>query len=104
MPMPENNTSLRRTSDNAPNHQITLIARKQMTVSGVKDVLAFDPSSVELMTDLGELVIDGEGMKMGTLDTKDGIVELEGNVIAITYLSHDGEKQGRKNPLKRLLG
>lgn len=102
--MPENITSLRRISDNTPNHKLTLIARKQLSVSGVKEVLSFDPSCVELLTELGELSVDGDGMRMGTLDTKDGIVELEGNIIAITYSSADNGKQGRKNPFKRILG
>lgn len=102
--MPENIASLRKTSDNTPCHKLTLISRKQLSVCGVKEVLSFDPSLVELLTDLGELSVDGEGMRMGTLDTKDGIVELEGRIIAITYSSDDGERRGRKNPFKRLIG
>ena len=102
--MPENINSLRKASDNTSSHKLTLVSRNQLSVSGVKEVLSFDPSLVELLTELGELSVDGEGMRMGTLDTKDGIVELEGNIIAITYSSADGEKHGRRNPFKRLIG
>ena len=101
--MPENIASLRKVSDNAPNHKLTLIGRRQMSVSGVKEVLSFDTSSVEMLTEQGELIVDGEGMRMGTLDTKDGIVELEGNITALTYSSPDGERRVKRNPFKRFI-
>ena len=76
-------------------HEIELRARKHMKVKGVKEVIGFDSSYVELLTLCGHMYIDGDGIKIGTLDTDKGVVELEGSIGAVTY--SDGEAKEKKS-------
>ena len=81
-------------------HEIILVARRQMKITGVKDIVGFDLSYVEMDTLCGRLYIDGENIKIGTLDTERGIVELEGRVDSFTY--SDGEPSSKKGLFKRV--
>ena len=82
-------------------HEITGKNRKTLTVTGVEDVDSFDDASVRLNTVCGELVIDGNGLKVTVLDTARGNVSVDGNIQAINYYDKKlGTKRsifGKKN-------
>lgn len=76
-------------------HELVLTGRRELKVSGVKEVLSFDDRSVALDTVCGELTIDGEGLKVSALDTKCGRVSVVGNVTSAIYSdSPSGERKG----------
>ena len=60
-------------------HEIILRRRKEMNVVGVKDIDSFDEKSVVLETTDGTLVVEGETLKMGELDTEKGVGKGEKN-------------------------
>lgn len=96
--MAENgNTQKKNTS-----HELSLLSRKHMRISGVLEVIGFDGYYVELSTSCGRLCIDGENIKIGTLDTDSGVVELDGDVSAFTY--SDGDAKEKKSFFKRSRG
>ena len=66
-------------------HGIRLDKRSHMDISGVLEVESFDDVSVILKTDCGELTVEGMGIRIGTLDTDRGVVELDGKVDAVYY-------------------
>jgi sporulation protein YabP len=72
--------------------EITLSCRSEMKISGVEAVESFDEESVRLMSVDGALVVEGSGIKIGTLDTERGVVSLTGRINAI-YYANDPEKQ-----------
>ena len=80
-------------------HEINITSRKHMKITGVKEVIGFDGYFVELETLCGHLYIDGENIKIGTLDTDVGVVELDGNISALTYSNDDGKE--KKSIFKR---
>lgn len=76
-------------------HSISITDRSEMSVWGVKEVLSFDEEEVRLNSSAGELCIEGEGLKIGVLDTERGVVELVGKINGFYYTeSEPKEKKG----------
>ena len=76
-------------------HEIHITKRSFMSVSGVSEVLSFDEESVALISVEGEVVIEGENIKIGALDTDRGIVTLSGKIDGFYYVNDEKrEKRG----------
>ena len=76
-------------------HEIKIIKRKEMSISGGEEVISFDEESVRLMSIEGEIYIEGENIKIGVLDTDRGLVTLSGKINGFYYVSEDkGTKKG----------
>ena len=54
----------------------------------------FDEQSVVLRTSCGELIIEGDGLHVSTLDMAQGVVALEGTVSAFLYAEEAAPKKG----------
>lgn len=67
-------------------HSIHIDERQLMRVSGVKDVDSFNEQEVQLLTEAGELHIEGMGLHMTKLDLDAGQVILEGDILALEYV------------------
>lgn len=72
------------TEDRFP-HKLVLTERKQLTMSGVTEVLGFEESGVLLQTALGSLMVHGQELKLKTLSPEGGQVVIEGSVSALVY-------------------
>ena len=66
-------------------HSLTLERREKLTMTGVTEVVRFDEETVELRTELGTLLVQGQDLKLRTLSPKGGTVAVEGTVTAIGY-------------------
>lgn len=66
-------------------HKLTLNERKQMTVTGVTEVISFDETAVIARTALGTLVVQGKDLQLKTLLPEGGQVSVEGNISALIY-------------------
>lgn len=75
-------------------HSIHIDERQLMRVSGVKDVDSFNEQEVQLLTEAGELRIEGVGMHMTKLDLDAGQVILEGEILALEYAEEARPQQG----------
>lgn len=74
-----------KTVGETPKHALTLAARAKAEISGVTEVESFDEHSVILVTDCGEMTVEGEGLRVGALDIARGVVEVTGTVGGIYY-------------------
>ena len=75
--------------------EIVMHSRSDLNVEGVGEVLSFDEQSVCLNSVDGKMMIEGEGIKIDTLDTDRGVVRLSGRINAIYYESDpDKSKRG----------
>lgn len=81
-------------------HKLTLEARNKLVICGVTEVLSFDDGAVALRTDLGELLVHGNGLQLKTLSPEGGQVTVEGNVSSLVY----EEPRVPGGWLRRLLG
>ena len=66
-------------------HKLTLNERKQLTVTGVTEVVSFDETAVIAHTELGTLVVQGKDLQLKTLLPEGGQVAVEGNISALIY-------------------
>ena len=73
-------------------HNIALIDRKRLSITGVEDVDCFNEQLVVLKTPLGTLTVTGAGLNMSKLCLEDGQVALEGEVDALEYTG--GKRRG----------
>lgn len=79
-------------------HKLALSERRDLTVTGVSEVISFDDTLVVVLTELGKLMIHGEGLQLKQLDN--GQVRVEGTVSALVY----EEGRSGKNIWGRLFG
>ena len=66
-------------------HKMTMLNRKTCTLTGVKDVIAFDVAEVILETSMGILLIKGKNLHVKRLTLEKGEVDLEGKIDAFSY-------------------
>ncbi len=66
-------------------HKVTLNERKQLTMSGVSEVVSFEETAVVLQTGLGMLTVQGQGLKLKTLTPEGGQVVIDGEIAALVY-------------------
>ena len=74
-------------TDGKPNlpHKLILNERKQLTITGVTEVVSFDEAAVIAHTELGTLVVQGKELQLKTLLPEGGQVSVEGKISAISY-------------------
>lgn len=70
-------------------HSVEMMNRESATVTGVTDVEAFNEEEIVLLTDLGVLVLAGEGLHIVRLDLDDGILSAEGRILAMEYVQEN---------------
>ena len=82
--------------------EIMMRGRSALDVTGVDEVISFDEEQVHLQSVDGEMMIEGEGIKIETLDTERGVVRINGRINAIYYASDpDKMKKGFFGKLMR---
>ena len=74
-------------------HSLYLSNRKNLSLSGVKDLLAFDENSVSVISIMGNIVIRGANIKIGSFNTDTGDMQIEGEFSAIIYLDNQNGKE-----------
>jgi len=66
-------------------HKLTLNERKQLTMTGVTEVVSFEETSVVLRTSLGTLMVHGRELQLKTLSLEGGQVAVDGHISALVY-------------------
>lgn len=83
---------------------IFLEDRKNLSVTGVFEIIAFDEERVVLNTVFKKLEITGQDLKVSKLDIKNGEVNITGKVKGCIYLDDVKDKKSKSKILKKLLG
>ena len=79
-------------------HSLHLDERKNLTMTGVTEVVSFDETTVVLRTALGSLVVQGSDLLLKTLSLDGGQVAVDGNISALIY------EEPRTGGWRRLFG
>ena len=66
-------------------HKLQLNERRQLTMSGVTEVVSFDENTVVLQTSLGTLIVQGRELQLKTLSLEGGQVAVDGTVSSLVY-------------------
>ncbi|WZX99767.1 sporulation protein YabP [Bacillus sp. FSL W7-1360] len=82
--------------DKGKDHNITLRGRKQLDITGVKQVESFDNEEFLLETDMGFLAVRGQNLHMKNLDVERGDVSIEGKIYDLVYVDQNqaGKSKG----------
>lgn len=81
-------------------HKLILNERKNLTVTGVTEVVSFDETAVVFHTGLGTMVVQGTQLQLKNLSSDGGQIAVEGEVASIAY----EELRNSGGWLHRLLG
>lgn len=87
-------------AEDALPHKLTLDMRRNLTMTGVTEVVSFDDITVVLNTSLGTLTVQGQELRLNSLSTEGGQVTVSGTIDSLSY-------QEPRNPAhrwRRLLG
>ncbi len=67
------------------NAELILKNRKCLNLNGIEDVISFDESAVYLITNEGNLLIEGTELHITALDVASGDIAIEGHIRALIY-------------------
>ncbi|MBQ2927825.1 MAG: sporulation protein YabP [Oscillospiraceae bacterium] len=78
-------------------HKLQMNERRNLTVSGVTEVVSFEETAVVLQTALGTLIVQGQGLQLKNLSLEGGQVAVDGSISALIY------EEPRQSIWRRLL-
>lgn len=81
----------------AKHHEIRMLNRKTLEITGVGNVESFDNEEFLLVTECGFLAVRGQNLNMKNLSLEQGLVAIEGTVQSLVYL--DGAGSGKSKGL-----
>lgn len=67
-------------------HSLILDNRSVLTLTGVTDVQGFDEQTVNLVTDVGALVVKGEMLHINKLNLESKDVQIDGKINSLQYM------------------
>src|SRR5690625_5779254 len=82
-------------------HYLKINNRKELDITGVKEVDSFDNEEFLLETVMGYLVVRGENLQLKNLDVGEGLVTIKGKIYELSYVDehqigrHTSELQSR---------
>ena len=79
-------------------HSLELKNRQEMVLSGVNEVVSFSDVSVSLKTVCGDLLVRGEKLSIGRLNTETGELYIKGWITMLRY-----SKARKRNRFEGLL-
>ena len=74
-------------------HTVDITNCESTTVTGVTDVEAFNEEEIVMLTELGVLVLAGEGLHIVRLDLDNGILTAEGRIHAMEYVQESRKQK-----------
>jgi len=74
-------------------HNINITSRKNINITGVKKIDNFDENEFLIETNMGYLLIKGEGLEIIKLDTYQGDVAIKGKIDSLSYTENTNKKQ-----------
>ena len=88
-------------TDDKKSTKLQLINREHLELDGIEDVLSFDEMSVYLVTENGNLLVEGTDLHITTLNVESGDLVIEGYIRSMAY--NDKETGKKSSFLSRVL-
>ncbi|AXI07551.1 sporulation protein YabP [Oceanobacillus sp. 143] len=76
-------------------HSVKLNNRKNLEITGVKEVDSFDNEEFLLQTVMGYLIIRGQNLQLKNLDVAEGIVTIKGKIYELSYVDEDQQEKAK---------
>ena len=71
--------------ENIREHTLSLVDRKVLGISGIKDVDSFNEEAIIVVLDKGELVIRGNMLHISKLSIETGELTVDGEITSLAY-------------------
>ena len=82
---------------------ISLTNRKELLVTGVKNIESFDSEEFLIQTNLGFLHIRGSNLTLDKMDNENNELIIKGQINSLSYVSGQKGKESKGNIFKKLL-
>lgn len=89
-------------SDFIASNQLLVTERKNLSLNGVKKIESFDNEEFLLETNLGYLIVKGEGLEIVKLDTYKGNVSIKGMINSLSYIDQLEKTKSKESVIGRL--
>ncbi len=80
-------------------HKVVLESREKLSVSGVEHVYHFDDKKIEIRTNCGEMLVEGENLDMNKLNLDESVINIEGTINTIIYSK---DRKSKESFIKRI--
>lgn len=84
------------------NHKVTMDNRKRLSLTGIKDVVAFDMNQVLMESGMGMIHIKGTDLKVTGLSLEKGETSVTGHIDSIMYSDVKDYGEKGKSIIKRM--
>ncbi|MBE6894958.1 MAG: hypothetical protein E7483_05105 [Ruminococcaceae bacterium] len=74
-------------------HTVFMENRKELKITGVLQVIAYDEYKVVLRTDFGKMTVSGKNIVAGQMSTDSKTMELTGDINYIQYQANRGRSE-----------
>ncbi|MGX8793999.1 sporulation protein YabP [Oceanobacillus sp. M60] len=76
-------------------HTVKIDKRKNLEITGVKEVDSFDNEAFLLETVMGYLIIRGQNLLLKNLDVTEGIVTIKGKIYELSYVDDQQQEKAK---------
>ena len=67
-------------------HLVNINERKNITITGIKNIESFDSEEFILISNLGTILLKGQNLEIIKLDTIEGKVSIKGEINSLAYV------------------
>ncbi len=83
-------------------HNVNIVGRKNINITGVKKIESFDDNDFLLETVMGFMNIKGSDLEIVKLDTYQGDVAIKGKIDSLIYLENNKKKNKEDSIFNKL--
>ncbi|GIO24236.1 sporulation protein YabP [Oceanobacillus sp. J11TS1] len=76
-------------------HTVKIDKRKNLEITGVKEVDSFDNEAFLLETVMGYLIIRGQNLQLKNLDVTEGVVTIKGKIYELSYVDEQQQEKAK---------
>jgi len=69
-------------------HEIKITDRSIISLSGINKISSFDDQEFLMESNMGIILLKGEGLEIVKLDTHDGNVKIKGKLVSFAYIEN----------------
>lgn len=69
-------------------HEIKITDRNIISLTGINKISSFDDQEFLMESNMGIILLKGEGLEIVKLDTHDGNVKIKGKLISFAYIEN----------------
>ena len=82
-------------------HEVKVVDRSIINLTGINKIVSFDDQEFLMESNMGMILLKGEGLEIVKLDTHDGNVKIKGKLFSYAYIENI-KKQNNESFLSKL--